>query len=243
MSSRAIPASSTRPRSVDVREAARQLGVRYVLEGSVRKSGRADPDHGAVDRREDGSHLWAERYDRAVDDIFAIQDEITLVLATEMQVRLTEGEQARLGYTTTHNVEAWTYRARGMSYYRLPPTKETGTPRSSGWERRWRSIRLRRRSTPCSLRCMVWTPDSSGSDSFEIALQGPRLRRAALELDPGNATPTSRRASSCSCDGAMTTPSPRQEGGSAGARLGGRGAIRRLHAHSFGISRTGAGAD
>jgi adenylate cyclase len=57
----------------------------------------------------DGTHLWAERYDRAIDDIFAIQDEITLVLATEMQVKLTEGEQARLRYATTHNVEAWTY--------------------------------------------------------------------------------------------------------------------------------------
>jgi TolB-like protein len=52
----------------------------------------------------DGVHLWAERYDRAVDDIFAIQDEITLVLATEMQVKLTEGEQARLRYTLGHAI-------------------------------------------------------------------------------------------------------------------------------------------
>ena len=49
----------------------------------------------------DGAHVWAERYDRSIEDIFAIQDEITLILATEMQVRLTEGEQARLRYTTT----------------------------------------------------------------------------------------------------------------------------------------------
>ena len=72
-------------RSVDVREAARQLGVRYVLEGSVRRSRARIRVTAQLIDAADGSHLWAERYDRAFDDIFAIQDEITLVLATEMQ--------------------------------------------------------------------------------------------------------------------------------------------------------------
>ena len=83
-------------RSVDVREAAKLLGVRYVLEGSVRRSGNRVRVTVQLIDAEDGTHLWAERYDRAIEDIFAIQDEITLVLATEMQVKLTEGEQARL---------------------------------------------------------------------------------------------------------------------------------------------------
>ena len=101
-------------RSVDVREAAKQLGVRYILEGSVRKSGnRIRITAQLIDAR-DGTHVWAERYDRSIEDIFAIQDEITLVLATEMQVKLTEGEQARLRYTTTHNVEAWTCWVQGL---------------------------------------------------------------------------------------------------------------------------------
>ena len=73
-------------RSVDVRDAAKQLGVQYILEGSVRKSAnRIRISAQLIDAR-DGTHLWAERYDRAIDDIFAIQDEITLTLATEMQV-------------------------------------------------------------------------------------------------------------------------------------------------------------
>jgi adenylate cyclase len=85
---------SYKGRSVDVRDAAKQLGVRYILEGSVRKSGnRIRISAQLIDGR-DGTHLWAERYDRAIDDIFAIQDEITLVLATEMQVKLTEGTGA-----------------------------------------------------------------------------------------------------------------------------------------------------
>ena len=110
--------------AVDIREAAKQLGVRYVLEGSVRKSGNRIRITAQLIDADSGSHVWAERYDRAIDDIFAVQDEITLVLATEMQVKLTEGEQARLHYTTTSNVEAWTHWVQGLSYYRQAVTKE-----------------------------------------------------------------------------------------------------------------------
>jgi adenylate cyclase len=73
-------------RPIDVRVAAKELGVRYVLEGSVRKSGNRIRITAQLIDAKDGTHLWAERYDRTIDDIFVIQDEITLVLATEMQV-------------------------------------------------------------------------------------------------------------------------------------------------------------
>ncbi|MHB2168903.1 tetratricopeptide repeat protein [Alsobacter sp. R-9] len=111
-------------RAVDVREAGRQLGVRHVLEGSVRRAGnRIRITAQLVDTRT-GSHAWAERYDRPLDDIFAVQDEITLVLATEMQVKLTEGEQARRHYTTTSNVEAWSLWMQGLTLYRTAITKD-----------------------------------------------------------------------------------------------------------------------
>ena len=152
-SSRAIPASSYKGRAVDVREAAKQLGVRYVLEGSVRKSGNRIRITAQLIDATDGAHVWAERYDRAIDDIFAIQDEITLVLATEMQVKLTEGEQARLRYTTTNNVEAWTCWAQGFAYYRQARNKENSGAARRGGRRRWRSIRTR-----ASLNAMLgWT--------------------------------------------------------------------------------------
>ena len=122
-------------RSIDVREAAKQLGVRYVLEGSVRKSGHRIRITAQLIDAKDGTHLWAERYDRAIDDIFAIQDEITLVLATEMQVKLTEGEQARLRYTTTHNVEAWTFWVRGVASFRQAVTKENNASALLCWEK------------------------------------------------------------------------------------------------------------
>ena len=122
-------------RSVDVREAAKQLGVRYILEGSVRKSGNRIRITTQLIDAKDGTHVWAERYDRSIEDIFAIQDEITLILATEMQVRLTEGEQARLRYTTTNNVEAWTCWAQGLSYYRQAITKENMAAALLWWEK------------------------------------------------------------------------------------------------------------
>ena len=121
--------------AVDIREAAKQLSVRYVLEGSVRKSANRIRITAQLIDADSGSHVWAERYDRAIDDIFAVQDEITLVLATEMQVKLTEGEQARLHYTTTSNVEAWTHWVQGLSYYRTPPTKEHFAGALACWRR------------------------------------------------------------------------------------------------------------
>ena len=175
-------------RSVDVREAAKQLGVRYVLEGSVRKSGNRIRITAQLIDAKDGAHLWAERYDRTVDDIFAIQDEITLVLATEMQVKLTEGEQARLRYTTTTNVEAWTYWAQGMSHFRQAITKEnTGSARAC-WEK---ALALDPASAP--LNAMLGFVHSVGArfgwwDDRETALGKARAYAdRALEIDPGNA--------------------------------------------------------
>ena len=84
-------------RPVDIRQVGRELGVRYVLEGSVRKAaGRVRITTQLVEA-ETGAHIWAERYDRAIDDIFALQDEITLstVAAIEPTVRQAEIERAK----------------------------------------------------------------------------------------------------------------------------------------------------
>ncbi len=111
-------------KAVDVRTVAKELGVRYVLEGSARRAGDRLRVTAQLIDAQSGAHVWAERYDRALDDIFAIQDEITLILATEMQVKLLEGEQARLRYSTTKNLEAWSYYAKGLAHYHKPVTKE-----------------------------------------------------------------------------------------------------------------------
>src|SRR5499427_5702916 len=96
---------SYKGKSVDVREVGRDLGVRYVLEGSVRKAGNRVRINGQLIEAATGTHLWAERYDRALEDIFAVQDEITHaiigaiapgILAAEIQ-RSRGKEAAELG--------------------------------------------------------------------------------------------------------------------------------------------------
>ena len=83
-------------RPVEVRQVAEELGVRYVLEGSVRKSeDRVRVTAQLIDAIA-GHHLWAERYDRDLKDIFALQDEITKKIVLGLRVKLTEGEQVRM---------------------------------------------------------------------------------------------------------------------------------------------------
>jgi adenylate cyclase len=175
-------------RPIDVRVAAKELGVRYVLEGSVRKSGNRIRITAQLIDANDGAHLWAERYDRAIDDIFAIQDEITLVLATEMQVKLTEGEQARLRYTTTHNVEAWTHWVQGLSHFHIGATKESLTAARLCWEK---ALALDPGSA--ALQAMLGQVLCLGArfgwwDDREAALFAARAYAdKALEIDPSNA--------------------------------------------------------
>ena len=175
-------------RAVDVREAAKQLGVRYILEGGVRKSANRVRITAQLIDAGTGSHLWAERYDRSIDDIFAVQDEITLVLATEMQVRLTEGEQARLRYTTTNNIEAWTHWVQGVSYYRQPVTKENIAAALACWTR---ALALDPNSASLNAMvgyCYVVDARFGWRDEQEAALAEARAYiDRALELDPENA--------------------------------------------------------
>src|SRR6185295_8031590 len=107
----------------------------YLLEGSLRRAGGRVRINAQLVDAKTGSQVWAERFDRNVGDIFAVQDEITLTLATEMQVRLTEGEQARLRYTTTTNVEAWNLWIQGLQHNRGPGNGENQIHALRCWER------------------------------------------------------------------------------------------------------------
>jgi adenylate cyclase len=80
--------------AVDVKRVGRELGVRYALEGSVRKAGERVRISAQLVAAEDGVHLWAERYDRRLEDIFALQDEITLNVVGAIEPSLREAEIA-----------------------------------------------------------------------------------------------------------------------------------------------------
>jgi adenylate cyclase len=92
---------------VNVQQVSRELGVKYVLEGSVRRSGNQLRITAQLIDATTGNHLWAERYDRDMEDIFAIQDDVTLKILMAMQIQLTGGEQATLRATRTTNLDAY----------------------------------------------------------------------------------------------------------------------------------------
>ena len=94
-------------KAVNVQQVSRELGVKYVLEGSVRRSGNQLRMTAQLIDATTGSHLWAERYDRELKDIFATQDEITMKILTSLQVSLTEGEMARMQAKGTNNLDAY----------------------------------------------------------------------------------------------------------------------------------------
>jgi adenylate cyclase len=92
---------------VKVQQVAEELGVRYVLEGSVRKSGDKVRITAQLVDALNGHHLWAKRYDRNISDIFAVQDDLTKEIITAMQVKLTEGEEIKAAAKGTNNLEAY----------------------------------------------------------------------------------------------------------------------------------------
>ena len=92
---------------VKVQQVSEELGVRYILEGSVRKSENQLRITAQLIDAIAGNHLWAERYDRELKDLFSIQDDVTLKILTSLQVVLADGERARLFAKGTGNLEAY----------------------------------------------------------------------------------------------------------------------------------------
>jgi adenylate cyclase len=102
-------------KGVKVQQVAEDLGVRYVLEGSVQRSGNRVRVTAQLIDAITGNHLWAERYDRDLKDIFAVQDEITMKILGDMQVKLTEGEQTLRG-KPPRNLEAYLKLLQALEY-------------------------------------------------------------------------------------------------------------------------------
>jgi adenylate cyclase len=109
---------SYKGKAVKTAEVSRELGVRYVLDGSVRKSdGRVRITVRLVDGLS-GYHLWAERYDRELRGIFAVQDEITHKIVTSLAVKLKETEERSMERSDTDNQEAWDHYTRARELFR-----------------------------------------------------------------------------------------------------------------------------
>jgi adenylate cyclase len=94
-------------KSIDVKQVGRELGVRYVLEGSVRKAANRVRITGQLIEAESGAHLWAERYDRPLEDVFALQDEITLCVVGAIEPSLRQAEIERVKRKRPNSLDAY----------------------------------------------------------------------------------------------------------------------------------------
>ncbi len=101
-------------RAVDVKQVAKELGVRYVLEGSVRRGGDRIRVTGQLIDAETGNHIWAERFDRNLADIFAVQDEITEQIVSAIEPELGAAERERARRKPPENLDAWDRFQRGL---------------------------------------------------------------------------------------------------------------------------------
>jgi serine/threonine protein kinase/tetratricopeptide (TPR) repeat protein len=104
-------------RDEDVRQIGAALGVRNVLEGSVRQAGRKLRITAQLIDVSDGYHLWSEKFDREMEDVFAVQDEIARAIAETLKVRLLPAEEARLSARGTADVEAYNDYLKGRYYF------------------------------------------------------------------------------------------------------------------------------
>jgi adenylate cyclase len=110
----------------DIKKIGAELGVRYVLEGSVRKSATRVRITAQLIKVASGAHLWAQRYDRVPEDVFELQDEITQMIVAAIQPELETAERERALRKTPGNLDSWEYYQRGMwHYYKMSSEEST----------------------------------------------------------------------------------------------------------------------
>ena len=120
---------------VKVQQVAEELGVRYVLEGSVQRSGDTLRITAQLIDAITGHHVWSERYDRELKKIFALQDDITMKVITALQVKLTVGDTARLPAKGTENLEAYLKYLQALESFTIPRPKRVMPNPSACWKK------------------------------------------------------------------------------------------------------------
>ncbi|MBI3800763.1 MAG: adenylate/guanylate cyclase domain-containing protein [Deltaproteobacteria bacterium] len=121
-------------KAVKVQDVSREMGVRYVLEGSVRRSDSQIRITAQLIDATSGGHIWSERYERPLQEIFAVQDEIRQQIVFALRVKLTPEEQARFKNAPTNNLEAYDYYLRGLQLLSRP-TRETNAQARQMYEK------------------------------------------------------------------------------------------------------------
>jgi TolB-like protein/Flp pilus assembly protein TadD len=186
-------------RALDSAEVGRQLGVAALLEGSVRREGRRLRIAVQLSDAAGGYQLWSERFDRDMDDVFAIQDEIARNVVLALEVTLSPGEQRAMGKTPTTDVQAYDYYLRGRNFYYQYSRRDIefalqlfsrAIERDPGYARAYAGI------ADCWSYLFMYA--EGGPASRE---QAEAASRRAMELDPGLAQAHASRGLALSLSG------------------------------------------
>ena len=180
--------------AIDVKQIGRELGVRYVLEGSVRRGGERIRVNAQLIDAETGSHVWADRYDRDLTDIFAVQDEITLAVTRAIGPAVADAEQRRVLRKAPANLGAWESYQRGM--WHLSRVRSEDVPRAR--ELFTRSLELDPTLAPAHMGLATLFMREGAMYASRPLPEALRLcgdeAQKALELDPNDADAHAFRA-------------------------------------------------
>lgn len=175
-------AFSFKGKEQDVREIGEKLNVNTVLEGSVQKADNWIRITAQLINVEDGYHLWSERFDRELDDVFAIQDEISLAVVDKLKVKLLREEKARLVKRHTENLEAYNLYLKGLYFW----NKRTGEGMAIGMKYFQQAIK----NDPAYALAYTGLADSFNLMGFycflppkDAFLEARTLAKKALEID------------------------------------------------------------
>jgi TolB-like protein len=169
-------------RAVDVKQVARELGVRYVLEGSVRRAGKRIRINAQLIDALTGGHHWAERYDRELGDIFAVQDEITRNVVAEIEPRLMAAEGLRALSRSPDELGAWECVARAQTHvWRL--TREDNRAATDALSRAVESYPDYARARSLLGFCLVFAAHNGWIDRDQGLLAGRQHVDRAVVLD------------------------------------------------------------
>jgi adenylate cyclase len=141
---------SYKGKSPDVRQVARDLGVRYVLEGSVRKAGNRVRITGQLIDATTGAHLWADRFDGALEDVFDLQDQVTIGVVTAIEPTMRAAEIERAQRKPTENLQAYDLTLRALPHIYSLSEKRVEEASRLG------SAELQRLIPPTALRLLDW---------------------------------------------------------------------------------------
>ena len=173
-------------RAVDIKEVGRRLGVRYVLEGSVRKASGKVRITGQLIDAITGAHIWADRFERDLTDVFALQDEVTVAVVSAIQPKLLEIEIGLSARRPSGNLTAYDFYLRAMQQYYL--TTREGLAEAIRLAHR--ALELDPRlgfvaalAAHCHMRNVIW---GHAIDPQFDRKEAVRLLRLALSIDDGD---------------------------------------------------------